>query len=352
MGKKSWLIANIIAIVALVFIAYSILKNDGDIEAMKSDIASIPDAVKAAVPSSKTAKPQTSAVSIKSAKAVAPVKTIESTQPIKAAVPPESVKTTGLETAVSTVPAVQPVNTTTETQPIKPAKTETSQSITETSQSIRVLLVPEKETTISSTTAARINRLNGTLGKSFKSGQVLVAFDCKQEFARISMSKAELASKIDQHEAKVRMQGLEQASDVEVSMAASEANRARAQLSLHHAQARACKILAPWNGRIAKVYAKNYMTVSPGEPLMDLVKSGPLKLKLNIPSTALASVKKGSAFTVTIDETSKTYDAKVTAINSRVDSVTQTVEIEASLLADHAELLSGMSGISDLASFN
>lgn len=135
-------------------------------------------------------------------------------------------------------------------------------------------------------------------------------------------------------------------------MAASEANRARAELSLHRAQARKCKIHAPWAGRIAKVYAKNYMTVSPGEPLMDLVKSGPLKLKLNIPSTALAHIKQGSTFNVTIDETSKTYDAKVTAINSRVDSISQTVEIEARLLANHAELLAGMSGISYLASFN
>lgn len=343
MGKKSWLIANIIAIVALVFIAYSILKNDGDIEAMKSDIASIPNTVKTIVPSRESATTEAPADSVKPA--VAPAKAVKPTQAIKAAPPAEPVNAAELvETAVSIEPAAQPVKAETETQ-TKPAKTEPTQSI-------RVLLVPEKETTISSTTAARINRLNGTLGKSFKSGQVLVAFDCKQEFARISMSKAELASKIDQHEAKVRMQGLEQASDVEVSMAASEANRARAQLSLHHAQARACKILAPWNGRIAKVYAKNYMTVSPGEPLMDLVKSGPLKLKLNIPSTALASVKKGSAFTVTIDETSKAYEAKVTAINSRVDSVTQTVEIEASLLENHAELLSGMSGTSDLASFN
>lgn len=347
MGKKSLFIANIIAILALILIAYSILKNDGNVAAIKTNFAAMQAKAKGAIPSHATAKP------------ITPAKKVVTAEPVKQAVTTKQVELKK-QAAAEAEPAV-------EVKPTTPAESESaqvalSQPSTDTQQNetaepapeppIRVLLVPEKETTISSTTAARINQLNGSLGQSFKSGQILIAFDCKEEAARISMSKAELSSKIDQHEAKVRMQGLQQASDVEVSMAASEANRARAELSLHRAQARKCKIHAPWAGRIAKVYAKNYMTVSPGEPLMDLVKSGPLKLKLNIPSTALAHIKQGSTFNVTIDETSKTYDAKVTAINSRVDSISQTVEIEARLLANHAELLAGMSGISYLVSFN
>jgi len=218
--------------------------------------------------------------------------------------------------------------------------------------SVRVLLVPEKETTIASTLASRIVRLDGILGKSFRAGQPLVTFDCEEAHARTSMSKAELASAIDQHEAKVKMQGLEQASHVEVSMAASDANRAKAQLDLHRAQASQCKIYAPWSGRIAKLHAKNHMTVAVGEPLMDLVKNGPLKLKVNVPSKSLSAIQAGTKFVVSIDETGKTYDAAVTAINSRVDPVSQTVEIEAKLAKVHQELLPGMSGVSYLTSFN
>lgn len=233
------------------------------------------------------------------------------------------------------------------------AKSELAESLNASSESsVRVLLVPEKETTIASTLASRITRLNGNLGKSFKAGQTLVAFDCDEAHARTSMSKAELASAIDQHEAKVKMQGLEQASDVEVSMAASDANRAKAQLELHNAQASQCRIYAPWSGRIAQLHAKNHMTVAVGEPLMDLVKDGPLKLKINVPSRTLSSIQAGTKFVVSIDETGKSYDAAVTAINSRVDPVSQTVEVEAKLAKVHKELLPGMSGISYLTSFN
>jgi membrane fusion protein (multidrug efflux system) len=216
---------------------------------------------------------------------------------------------------------------------------------------VRVLLAPERETTISSMIAARIVALNGSLGRSFKSGDILVAFDCEEALARVEMSKAELAGATDQHEAKVKMQGLDQASDIEVSLAASAANKAKAQLSLNQVQAAQCKIYAPWNGRVAKLNVKPYMTVAAGQPLMELVKEGPLKLRLNVPSKLLARIKNGSQFNVSIDETGQSYQASVSAINSRVDSVSQTVEIEARLTKNYKELLAGMSGEADLTSF-
>lgn len=210
---------------------------------------------------------------------------------------------------------------------------------------VRVLLVPDKETTIASTIAARIVTFNGTLGRNFKAGETLVAFDCEEALARVEMSKAELSGAIEQHEAKVKMQGLEQASDVEVALAASASNKAKAQLNLNQAQVSQCKIYAPWAGRVAKTNVKNHMTVTSGQPLMELVNSGPLKLKMNLPSNMLSRTKIGSKFNVAIDETAQTYQASVSAINSRVDPVSQTVEIEARMLKSYKELLAGMSGV-------
>lgn len=46
-----------------------------------------------------------------------------------------------------------------------------------------------------------------------------------------------------------------------------------------------------------------------------------------------------------IDETGKTYPARVTAINARVDAVAQTVELEASITGLPANSLAGMTGI-------
>lgn len=216
----------------------------------------------------------------------------------------------------------------------------------------RVLLIPDKETTLSSTIAARIVLFNGNLGHSFKSGDLLVGFDCEENLARADMSKAELAGAIDQHEAKVKMQGLGQASDVEVALAASAVNKAKGQLTLNQSQVSQCKLYAPWGGRVAKANVKNFMTVTPGQPMLELVNDGPLKLKLNAPSKLLGKLRVGSRFEVSIDETGRKYPATITAINSRVDPVSQTVELEARMTRSHRELLSGMSGVTDFSTLN
>ena len=216
--------------------------------------------------------------------------------------------------------------------------------------SVRVLLVADRETTLSSPVTARIKMLHVSIGVPFGAGQTLVSFDCEEPVARLSMAKAELAGAVETHEAKLRMQGLEQASDVEVALAASAAAKARGQVELQKAQVAQCTLKAPWAGRVAKVHVRSHMSVTPGQPMVDLVKSGPLRLKLNAPSRLIGKVKAGNVFDLAIDETGKTYQARVLAVNSRVDPVSQTIEIESSMIKNYEELLPGMSGIASLNS--
>ncbi|MBC7601593.1 MAG: efflux RND transporter periplasmic adaptor subunit [Ramlibacter sp.] len=202
---------------------------------------------------------------------------------------------------------------------------------------------------MSSPTTARIARLNVSMGLPFQTGQVLIAFDCEEPQARLKMAKAEMAAAQETLDARVRMQGLDQASAVEVALAAAAVNKARGQIDLNEAQIGQCAIKAPWSGRVAKVHIKSFMSVTPGQPLLDLVKSGPLRLKLNLPSKMIAQVSKSTLFKVDIDETGKAYEAKVNAVNSRVDPVSQTVEVEAVLVKPYPELLPGMSGVASLS---
>ena len=217
---------------------------------------------------------------------------------------------------------------------------------------VRVLLIADRETTLSSPVTARIKLLHVSIGMPFGAGQTLVSFDCEEPVARLGMAKAELAGAVETHEAKIRMQGLEQASDVEVALAASAAAKAKAQVALQNAQVGQCSMKAPWAGRVAKVHVRSYMSVTPGLPMVDLVKSGPLRLKLNAPSRMLSKIKVGTLFDVAIDETGKSYQARVLAVNSRVDPVSQTIEIESAIAKNHEELLPGMSGVALLKSFN
>jgi membrane fusion protein, multidrug efflux system len=214
---------------------------------------------------------------------------------------------------------------------------------------IRVLAMPAGETTLASPMAGRLVQLQGVIGQSFAAGAILAAFDCDEPRARQAMAQADLAGAIEQHEAKVRLQGLEQASDVEVAMAASAVAKGRGQVDMIKAQIGQCYVRAPWAGRVAKVHVRNHMALNSGTPMLDLVRAGQLKLKLNVPSRLLTTLHQGQAFSVRIDETGRQYEARVTAINSRIDAVSQTIEIEGQMAQVYPDLLPGMSGAARFA---
>ena len=210
---------------------------------------------------------------------------------------------------------------------------------------IRVLLAPEQETTLVAQMNGRIEVLNASLGQPIAKGKQIVAMECGESSARLRMADAELVSARENLTAKNGLKQLNAAGEMEVSMAVAAVDKAKAAVSLGRSQLAYCNVSAPFNGRIARVYVKQHQGVNVGAPLVDLVSDGALKLRLNVPSIYLRQLKVGTQFDLAVNETGKSYAAKVTAINARVDAVAQTVELEARIDGKPAELLAGMSGI-------
>lgn len=210
---------------------------------------------------------------------------------------------------------------------------------------IRVLLSPELETVLASQMLGRVSSLNAGLGARVNKGQTLLSFDCSEAAARMRMAQAEYANAKETQDVKERLRKLEAAGDTEVLLAKTMADKAKASISLTQVQMGQCVVKAPFAGHVVKLHVKPAQGVNVGVPLLEMVSDGPLKLRLNAPSRWLHALKMGTTFEVAIDETRKTYPAKVSAINARVDAVAQTVELEARIDGKHPELLAGMSGV-------
>lgn len=230
-------------------------------------------------------------------------------------------------------------------QPIRPAgEPPATAARAAATERPRVLLMPEHETTLVAQAVGRIARLGGGLGEPFRAGATLVAFDCAEQEARLKIGRAELDSARRNLEAKERLEALKAAGEIEVQIARAAVDRAAAQVELANVQIAQCRIRAPFPGRIAKLHVREHQGVNVGQPLMDIVGTGPLKLRLNVPSRWLAWLAVGHEFEVVIDETGNRYPAAVSALNARVDAVSQSIEIEARIVGKHPELLPGMSG--------
>lgn len=209
---------------------------------------------------------------------------------------------------------------------------------------VRFLVVAAQESVLSAAVPGRIARVPVGLGDSVGKGQVVASYDCSEVHARRGAARAEHESAKVQYEAKLKLQGLQSAAEIEVELAAANVNKAQSQIQIFDAQLGQCAFVAPFAGKVARVHVKVGQGLVPGAPVIDLVSTGPLKARMNVPSQWLAWLKAGELLEGKVDETGGACGLKVTRISGRVDAVSQTIEIETELTGSSALVLPGMSG--------
>lgn len=209
---------------------------------------------------------------------------------------------------------------------------------------VRALIVAEREATISSQFAGRLTAVTKQVGDSFREGELLVSFDCNERHSAVKSAQADVLGARETHLAKLKLQSLGAVSDLDVTMAAATAEKAQSQLELTKTQERYCVVVAPYPGKVVKVRAKAFESVSLGQPLLEIVNPASLRAQLFVPSNWIRWIKPGTPFSLVIDETGKTYAARVHKISGRVDGSSQTMEITGAFEHVPAQLLPGMIG--------
>ena len=209
---------------------------------------------------------------------------------------------------------------------------------------ISVLVTSGDETTLSSQMAGKIRKINFGLGDNVAIKSVILEFDCEEGVAQLEAAAAEYRGARETHLTKMRLQALGAAGELEVTVAASAADKARSQISLRESQLAYCKVVAPFSGRLVKMRVKLAESVSLGQPLLELVNPGSLKAQLYVPAAWLGWIKPGTPFTVKTSQDGRTYRARVSKLNARVEGVSQSLELEARFEGSTQGLLPGMVG--------
>jgi len=211
-------------------------------------------------------------------------------------------------------------------------------------QDIRAQLSPRRFTTIAAEIGAKVSRVAVAEGASFRAGQTLVAFDCSLQQAQLQKAKAVLAGAERTFSANKRLEELRSVGKVELEVSESEVGKAKADVAANNVLLSKCAIAAPFGGRVAEQKVREQQYVQAGQPLLEILDDSVLELEFIVPSRWLAWLKPGHAFQVQIDETGKSYPAKVQRIGARVDPVSQSVKLSAAIAGKFPELIAGMSG--------
>jgi RND family efflux transporter MFP subunit len=214
---------------------------------------------------------------------------------------------------------------------------------------IRIQLVARDQVDLSSEISAKIAAMPFRDGDAFRAGQTLVSLDCSLYAAQLHKAQAEADAAVQLKHVNDQLSQLHSIGQIDVDQASAKAKASAAEVAYMQATVHKCSIAAPFDGRVVKRSAAAQQFAEPGKPLLTIVDTGHLELKMIVPSKWLAWLKPGDALTVNVDEVGKTYPATVARIGARVDPVTQTVDVTAALSGHAPELLPGMSGWASFA---
>lgn len=213
----------------------------------------------------------------------------------------------------------------------------------------RGVVRPINQATISTDLQARVSMLAVKEGAAFKAGDVLVEFDCRRY-------RAELASALAQRrEAELALDNnlvLNEHRAIgkhEVEISRARVDRAAGDAEVLASRVDDCRILAPFEGRVAELAIHVHETPVAGRPFISLINDRKLEIEMIVPSTWLAWLRDGASFDFHVDELKRILPAKVTRIGAAVDPVSQTVKLVGTFTdaADLSGVLAGMSGAAD-----
>jgi len=211
-------------------------------------------------------------------------------------------------------------------------------------QPIRAQLSPVTYTTIAAELNARVQEIAVREGDNFARGSTLVIFDCSAQRAQLQKSQAALSITQRNYLANKELLALGSVGKVEHDNSRSEYEKSRAEVSELTSVLDRCRITAPFPGKVVEQKVRSQQFVQAGQSLLEILDSRVLELEFIAPSRWSPWLTQGSQFQIEIDETGKSYPARVTRVAARIDPVSQTFKVAAVINGTFRELSSGMSG--------
>lgn len=209
---------------------------------------------------------------------------------------------------------------------------------------LRAQLSPVRFTTLSAEFGAQIRDLTMSEGQPIKQGDKLIGFDCSLQRAQLAKVRAELAGAENLYRGNQQLAKLGAIGQLELKTAEVEVQKARADIGYLQAILSKCVVNAPFSGRVGTVSAQAGQYVQPGQPLIELFDDSVLELAFIVPSRWMPWFVLGTRFEVAIEDTGRSYPARLVRTSGRADPVSQSVRAFAQIEGQYVELIAGMSG--------
>lgn len=212
---------------------------------------------------------------------------------------------------------------------------------------IRGIVRASARAELSTELSARVTKIGFKEGQSFKKGDLLIAFDCRRQNAKLDSQKALLKEFAISLRSAVFLKKRNAGNRHDVDIARARVAKASADVESMQIHLEGCKFFAPFRGRIARLNIHEHEIPATAKTLISVVSMQEPEIEIVIPSSWLSWLKRGARFNFTIDETGKKYHGQVIRPGAVVSTVSHTIKIFAKFSRHSEEVLPGMSGTVD-----
>nr|WP_272907257.1 efflux RND transporter periplasmic adaptor subunit [Pseudohongiella sp. O18] len=221
--------------------------------------------------------------------------------------------------------------------------------VANTRNEIRMQLTPRQRTILSTEIPGRVEQITVKEGQSFTAGQTLISLDCSIHQARLDKAEAQAREASQVSQVNQQLDRLGSISVLEVGVADSRLDAAQAEAALMQAIVDRCVIHAPFAGKVESLPVKQYQFVAEGQELMTILDDSVLDVEMVVPSRWISQLSQGHEFELYVDETQKSYPARIERFGAAIDAVSMSIKVFARIDGSFPELRAGMSGTARLS---
>jgi RND family efflux transporter MFP subunit len=192
---------------------------------------------------------------------------------------------------------------------------------------------PKLQAVIEAKVSGRITQLPVTLGQSVKKGEVLVELATQEIQAKLDQATAAFKQAELEFNRTANLRKQNAATQAEFDAVQARYNVARAAVAEADALSGYTKIVAPFDGVVARKLADEGDLAMPGKPLLELEGRAGLRLVADVPNLLTGHVLPEAKLAVRVDTIAGAITGTVAEISPGADEASRTVRVKVDLPA-------------------
>lgn len=190
-------------------------------------------------------------------------------------------------------------------------------------------LLANEEVDLTPETSGRIIGIYFEEGSKVSKGQRLAKIDDSELIAQLNKLKVQEKLAQSEESRQKKLLDIEAISQGEYDVTLNQLNTLEADISLLETQLVKTNIISPFSGVVSlrNVSAGGY--VLPSTLIATMQQIDPIKVEFSVPERYIREIKEGTVVNFGVTNGQETYQAKVYAVDSRIDVNTRTVKVRA-----------------------